>query len=248
MSTKEKEAVEGDVKEKQKGGAEEKASGENKEVPQREDSSEVVLQSLFAFKEGMSAVYDELGNRIPVTVLRYEPWVVTQVKTPEKEGYSALQVACGAKPAKRCTKAERNHFKAAGFENGARFVKEVRQEIPDSVKVGQRVSLQSLSKGDLVKVTSYSKGRGFSGAMKRWGFGGGPASHGAGFHRKPGSIGNCTWPGRVMKGRKMPGHYGNQKFTYRNIKVVDILPDENVILIKGPVPGAKNALVQITKG
>lgn len=215
---------------------------------QKESSGKSVkLGSVFAFKMGMTSVYDDNGEVVPVTVLKYEPWFVSQLKTKEKDGYEAVQVACRAKKAKRASKAEVNRFKAAGFENGAQLVREVRQNLPDGVMVGQRVELESLAKGDNVRLTGTSKGHGFAGVMKRWDFAGGPASHGSGFHRKPGSIGNRTWPGRVIPGKRMAGRWGNDTVTLKSVTVVDVLPDENIVLVRGPVPGSRNSLVQLMK-
>jgi large subunit ribosomal protein L3 len=209
--------------------------------------SDIKLNGLFAFKEGMATVYNEQGEAIPVTVLRYEPWVVSQIKTNDKDGYSALQVACGAKKSKNSNASEKGHFKAAGFENGAQYVRELRMEIPADAKLGSRVSIESLQKGDVVKITGQSKGHGFVGSMKRWNFAGGPGAHGSKFHRRPGSSGNRTWPGRVMPGKKFPGHYGDEKTTVKSIQIVDVLPQEGVVMVKGPVPGARNSLVRLVK-
>lgn len=205
------------------------------------------LNGVFAYKLGMSTVYDENAVAVPVTVLKYEPWFVSQIKTEEKDGYTAVQIASGIKKAKNSNKAEQGHFKKAGFENGAKDVREIRQDIPAGVELGQKVSIESLTPGDMVQLTSKSKGRGFAGVMKRWDFGGGPASHGSGFKRRPGSIGNRTWPGRVIKGKRMAGHYGDENITVKNIKVIDVLTEENVILVKGPVPGGRNNLVKLMK-
>lgn len=205
------------------------------------------LNGLFAFKEGMATIYNEQGEAIPVTVLRYEPWFVSQIKTNEADGYEAIQVACEPKKAKNSNKAEKGHLKGAGFENGAKFVKELRQAIPEGLSVGAQVSIDSLAKGDIVKMTSKSKGKGFAGVMKRWNFAGGPGSHGSKFHRRPGSSGNRTWPGRVMPGKKFPGHLGNETVTVKNVEIVEIIHAENVVLVKGPVPGAKNTLVKLVK-
>lgn len=205
------------------------------------------LNGLFAFKEGMATIYNEQGEAIPVTVLRYEPWFVSQIKTNEADGYEAIQVACEPKKAKNSNKAEKGHLKGAGFENGAKFVKELRQAIPEGLSVGAQVSIDSLAKGDVVKMTSKSKGKGFAGVMKRWNFAGGPAAHGSKFHRRPGSSGNRTWPGRVMPGKKFPGHLGNETVTVKNVEIVEIIHAENVVLVKGPVPGAKNTLVKLVK-
>lgn len=205
------------------------------------------LEGLYAFKEGMSTVYNENGEAVPVTVLRYEPWFVSQIKTDEKDGYTALQLACGAKKSKNSNKAEKNHLSGAGFENGARYVKEMRQSLPGEASVGAQVSIESLNKGDVVKITAKSKGHGFCGSVKRWSFAGGPASHGSKFHRRPGSSGNRTWPGRVMPGKKFPGHWGDEAVTVRNVVIVDVIPSENVLMVKGPVPGARNTLVKLVK-
>ncbi len=207
----------------------------------------VKLNGIFAHKVGMSQIYAENGEAIPVTVLKMDTWVVSQVKTKEKDGYEAVQVAGHAKRAVRTTKAEKGHLKKAGFENGAQHIKEFRQALPDGVTVGSRVSIDSLVKGDVVRITSRSKGKGFHGSVRRWGFAGGPASHGSKFHRQPGSSGNRTWPGRVMPGKKFPGHVGDETVTVRNVRIVQILADEGVILVKGPVPGARNTLVKLVK-
>lgn len=205
------------------------------------------LNGLFAFKEGMSTVYNEQGEAVPVTVLRYEPWVISQIKTNDKDGYEAVQVACLPKKAKNSNKSEKGHLAKAGFENGAQFVKELRQTLPEGAALGAQVSIDSLAKGDFVKITSKSKGKGFAGSVKRWGFAGGPASHGSKFHRRPGSSGNRTWPGRVMPGKKFPGHLGAETVTVRNVEVVEINTTENVVLVKGPVPGARNTLVKLVR-
>lgn len=205
------------------------------------------LDGVFAKKVGMSSVYGDAGEIIPVTVLKYEPLIVSQVKTKEKDGYEAIQVAFGPKRAVRTSDAERGHLKRAGFENGASFIREMRQSVPAGADVGARVSIESLQKGDVVRVTSRSKGRGFAGSVKRWNFAGGPASHGSKFHRAPGSSGNRTWPGRIMPGKKFPGHLGDETVTVKSVKIVDVLVKEGVILVKGPVPGGRHTLVRLVK-
>lgn len=207
----------------------------------------LLLNGLFAFKEGMATIYNDKGEAVPVTVLRYENWKVSQVKTNEKDGYEAVQIASVPKKAKNTNAAEVGHLKGAGFEAGARFVREIRQK-SEGVNVGDTVSINSLVKGDVVKITATSKGRGFQGSVRRWGFAGGPATHGSKFHRRPGSSGNRTWPGRVMPGKKFPGHWGDETITVKNVVVVDVLANEGVLFVKGPVPGAKNTLVKLVKG
>jgi large subunit ribosomal protein L3 len=219
------------------------------EAPTNSTSSEqgLKLNGLFAFKEGMSTIFNDQGEAVPVTVLRYEPWVISQIKTNDKDGYEAVQVACHPKKAKNSNKSEKGHLAKAGFENGAQFVKELRQVLPEGVSLGAQVSIESLAKGDFVKITSKSKGKGFAGSVKRWGFAGGPATHGSHFHRRPGSSGNRSWPGRVMPGKKFPGQLGSETVTVRNVEVVEINSTENVVLVKGPVPGARNTLVKLVR-
>lgn len=212
-------------------------------------SEGIKLNGLFAFKEGMATVYNEKGETVPVTVLRYESWRVSQIKTQEKDGYTAVQLAAVPKKAKNASTAEVNHLKSAGFESGARYVKELRSDsLPDGLKLGDALSIDTLAKGDVVKVTSTSKGHGFQGSVRRWNFNGGPATHGSKFHRRPGSSGNRTWPGRVMPGKKFPGHWGDETITVKNVVVVDVIASEGVVLVKGPVPGSKNTLVKLVKG
>jgi len=209
--------------------------------------ADAVLDGIFAFKVGMTTVYDEAGNALPVTVLRQGQWVVSQVKTDAKDGYAAVQVACEPKASKNSSKAAAGHFKNAGSKAEFDHVHEIRQSKVDGINVGSRVSLDSLKKGDWVKITARSKGRGFQGSVKRWGFGGGPAAHGSKFHRQPGSGGQRTWPGRVMPGKKYPGHMGDRVVTISHVKIVDVIPEENVVLVKGPVPGAPNGVVRLMK-
>lgn len=215
--------------------------------PTAKASGAVQLNGLFLFKMGMSSVYSEAGEFIPVTVLKYEPLVISQIKTKESDGYEAVQVAGVPKKASRTTEAEKNHFKKSGFENGAKLIKEIRQSLPEGATVGQKIDIASLAKGDRVCVTARTKGRGFAGVHKRWKLGGGPESHGSGFHRIPGSVGNRTEPGRVMPGKKFPGHYGDETVSVKNLTVIDVVPEENAVLISGAIPGARNTLVQVMK-
>ena len=207
----------------------------------------VKLSGLFAHKVGMSSIYAEDGESIPVTILKMEPWIVSQVKTKELDGYTAVQIASRPKKAINTLKSEKGHLSKAGFENGAHFIKEFRQSLPDGVAVGQRVAITSLAKGDTVRITARSKGKGFAGSIRRHNFAGGPAAHGSKFHRQPGSSGNRTWPGRVMPGKKFPGHLGSETVTVKSVKIVDVLADEGILFVKGPVPGARNTLVKLVK-
>ena len=216
---------------------------------QSPSSEGVKLNGLYAFKEGMATVYNDKGESVPVTVLRYETWKVSQIKTQEKDGYTAVQLAAVPKKTKNASEAEKTHLKAAGFESGAQYVRELRTDkLPDGLKLGDALSIDTLAKGDVVRITSTSKGRGFQGSVRRWNFNGGPATHGSKFHRRPGSSGNRTWPGRVMPGKKFPGHWGDETITVKNVVVVDVIPSEGVVLVKGPVPGSKNTLVKLVKG
>jgi large subunit ribosomal protein L3 len=212
----------------------------------KEAKGGVQLNSLYAFKVGMSAIF-EAGERIPVTVLKYEPMIVSQVKTKDNDGYDSLQLAFVPDRASQTNKAAKTINAKAGFENGARFAREVRLDKATDATVGTKVAIDSLKKGDVVKVTGLSRGRGFQGPVRRWNFNGGPATHGTGFHRKPGSVGNRTWPGRVMPGKRMAGQWGHETATIRGLKIVDVLPEENVVLVRGSVPGSRNTLICLTK-
>ena len=196
-------------------------------------------------KIGMTRVYSETGSVIGVTVVEAGPCYVLQKKTEGKEGYNAIQVGFGAKKESRENKPMAGHFKSAG-QGCFYHVKEFRVDDPDQYELGQQINVSDLFKvGDIVDVTGTSKGKGFQGVMKRHGFAGGPGGHGSNFHRAPGSIGMCAWPARVIKGKKMPGRMGNDTILKKNTIVVDIRSDENVVLLKGSVPGAKNGLLKI---
>jgi len=212
------------------------------------EKKELCLSSVYAFKLGMSSIYDDKNRWVPVTFLQFQPWLVSQIKRKEKEGYNSLQLACMPQKNQRCSKALVRHLSPAGFKEGASYVREIRQENLKDVCVGQSVSIRSLQKGDVVQLSGISKGRGFAGVVKRWGFRGGPASHGGSSTlRSGGSVGNRTEPARVMPGRKMPGHYGTARVSVRNVKVMDVLPDQRLIVVKGAVPGARNSLVLLQK-
>jgi len=196
-------------------------------------------------KIGMTRVYDENGRSIPVTVIEAGPCVILQKKTVKKEGYNAIQLGFLEKKQSRLSKPEIGHCKRAGG-NGFYHIKEFRVNDPDAYEVGQQITLQEvLGIGDVVDISGNSKGRGFQGVIKRHGFSGGRATHGSNFHRAPGSIGCSAWPSRVVKGKKMPGRMGNETTTLKNLKIIDIRNEENVLLVRGAVPGAKNGLLNI---
>lgn len=221
---------------------------ENAEDVNAEEASAALpqLDSIFGLKKGMSAIYNENGVRVPVTVLECKPWTVTQLKTKESDGYEAVQIGFKTKKAKNSTKSELGQVKKIKQDAAFHYKKEVRCSIPENCELGSKVSLAAFQVGQKVQVTGKSKGRGFSGAMKRHSFGGGPASHGSGFHRRPGSIGMCTFPGRVMPGKKMPGQYGSKNITVKGLEVAAVNSDENLVLIKGSVPGAFNSMVRVS--
>lgn len=212
-----------------------------------DNAKEAKVNGLFLFKEGMTTVYGKNGEAIPVTVLRYEDCFVTQVKTVANDGYDAVQLGCGAKKEKNTNKSEKGHFSKA-IEVVPQFVKEIKGVDVAQLSLGDKVSIESISEGDVVSITSTSKGKGFAGVVRRYKFAGGPASHGSKFHRRPGSSGNRTWPGRVMPGKKFPGHLGSDTITVKNVEVIKVMPQEKVIMIKGPVPGSKNTVVKMVRG
>ena len=198
-------------------------------------------------KIGMTRVYDEVGQAVPVTVIEAGPCKILQVKTEATDGYSAIQVGFGDKKASRVNKAISGHLKKSNSD-GYYFIREFRIEDGSAYEVGQEVTLDTVMKvGDKVDVQGTSKGRGFQGVIKRHGFSGGGAGHGSMFHRAPGSIGCSAYPARVVKGKKMPGRMGNDTVLRKNVIVVDVRSEENVVLLKGPLPGAKNGLLKIFK-
>ena len=196
-------------------------------------------------KIGMTRVYDENGRSIPVTVIEAGPCTILQKKTIEKEGYNAIQLGFLEKKESKLNKPEAGHFKRSGGK-GYYHVKEFRVDNPESFEVGQTLTLAEVAAiGDLVDITGKTKGRGFQGVIRRHGFRGGRSTHGSDFHRAPGSIGCSAWPSRVLKGKKMPGRMGNETVTQKNLRIIDIRNDDNVLLVHGTVPGAKNGLLNI---
>lgn len=200
---------------------------------------------LLGKKIGMTRVYTVEGKAVGVTIIEAGPCVVLQKKTEAKDGYAAIQVGFGSKKESRMTKPEAGHAKAAG-KGGFYHIKEFRVADIEQYEVGQEIQITDIFKvGDLVDISGQSKGRGFQGVIKRHGFKGGRATHGSMFHRAPGSIGCSAWPSRVIKGRKMPGQMGNQAVTKKSALVMDIRPEQNVLLVKGPVPGSGATVLQI---
>ena len=205
-----------------------------------------MTNKLFGKKLGMTRYFLEEGKSVPATVLKVGPCVVVQKKTEEKEGYNAIQVGYFLKKEGQTNKPLRGHFKNAGVEC-FRHLREVPVDDPNDFEFGQEIKTDIFQIGDVVHVSGFSKGRGFSGVMKRWGFSGGRKTHGSRSHRVPGSIGCSATPGRVHKGKKLPGRMGNQRVTVKNLRVLDVRPDIDVVLIKGAVPGSRNGLVEICR-
>lgn len=200
---------------------------------------------LMGKKVGMTRVFSEEGATIPVSVIEAGPCIVLQVKTMKKEGYNAIQVGFSPKKENRVNKPEAGHCKASG-QAGFYHIKEFRVDNTDDYELGQTISVTDIfNVGDLIDVSGRVKGRGFQGVVKRHGFKGGRATHGSMFHRRPGSIGCSAWPSRVVKGKKMPGRMGNNVVTKKNLIIVDIRPEDNILLIKGSVPGAGEGLLQL---
>jgi large subunit ribosomal protein L3 len=197
-------------------------------------------------KLGMTGLFAPDGRYVPVTVIEAGPCVVTQIKTTATDGYNALQLGFSEVKAKRVTKPRQGHFRKSG-ETFFRHVQEFPVDNPEAYSLGQKITLEIFSVGERVDVCGTTKGRGFAGVIKKEGFSGGPKTHGSKCHRIPGSIGTSAWPSRVFKGRGMPGHYGVDHQTMQNIEIVDIRPEENILMVKGAVPGPTTGLVAVKK-
>jgi large subunit ribosomal protein L3 len=203
-----------------------------------------MIQGLIGKKLGMSQIFDETGLAHPVTVLEVGPCVVTQVKTPERDGYSAIQLGFGLD--KRLNRPEQGHRRESGFMS--RTLREVKADDVSEFTVGQVISADAFAPGELVDVIGTSKGRGFQGGVKRHGFRGGPRTHGQSDRlRAPGSIGSSATPGRVFKGLKMAGRMGGDRVTVQNLKVLRVDPERNLLLVQGSVPGANEGLVLVQR-
>ncbi len=194
----------------------------------------------------MTQVFAEDGSVVPVTVVQAGPCVVTQVKVPARDGYSAVQIGFGEQKEKKVTRPLKGHLDKVG-KGYFRILREVRVENPDEFEPGQVLDTSVFLIGDRVDVTGISKGKGFAGTVKRWGFSRGPVTHGCKNIREPGSTGCATFPGRVIKGKKMAGQKGNKRATVLNLRIVDVRPEENLLLIKGAVPGGINGFLLIRK-
>ena len=206
------------------------------------------MNGIIGRKLGMTQIFEETGAVVPVTVIEAGPCPVVQVRTAEKNGYQAVQLGFGAQKARRASKAEVGHAKGAGIEIPPAVLREFPVSEGSSPAIGDQVTVDAFEEGARVKVTGRTKGRGFQGVMKRYGFSGGNASHGATrIHRAPGSIGAGTNPSRVIKGKRMPGHMGDVQQTIRNLRVAKVDAERNLLYIRGAVPGPVNGYVFITK-
>lgn len=204
--------------------------------------------TLLGKKLGMTQVYDAQNVLVPVTVVEAGPCPVIQVKTVAIDGYNAVQLGFGAQKAKNASRAEVNHAKKAGVEVTPRVLSEVRLTEAATVKAGDVITVAAFTEGQVIDVLGVSKGKGFQGVVKRFRVGGGPASHGSMFHRRIGSIGMRQTPGRSWKNQRMPGHMGSEFRTVQNLRVVKIIADKNIILVKGAIPGANGDDVIIRAG
>ena len=201
-------------------------------------------KAILATKVGMTQIFNENGALVPVTVLQAGPCVVTQVKTAENDGYKAVQVGFVDKREKLVNKPQKGHFDKAGVSY-KRYVREFKFENAEEYSVKDEIKADIFAAGDKIDATAISKGKGFQGAIKRYGQHRGPMAHGSKFHRHQGSNGSATTPGRVFKGKGMPGHMGSKQITVQNLEVVKVDADNNLILVKGAVPGPKKSLVTI---
>jgi large subunit ribosomal protein L3 len=205
-----------------------------------------MLKGLIGKKVGMARLFMSGSEMVPVTVLEIGPCVVVQPKTKDKEGYEAVQLGFDPVAAERTTRPVAGHYKARGT-SAFRFLREFRVDDASQYEPGQQVLVDLFTIGERVHVTGTTKGRGFSGVMKRHGFAGGRKTHGSNSHRIPGSIGTSATPSRVLPGKKMPGQYGRARKTVKNLIVIDVRPEENLLLVRGAVPGANGGLVTVSK-
>ena len=207
-----------------------------------------MITGILGKKLGNTQVFKEDGTLVPVTVVQAGPGVVLQKKTAEREGHASLQIGFEGIKAHRVNKPLMGHFRKSG-KGAFRYLREFPVNDVEGFQLGDQITCdQIFQEGDIVDVTGTSKGKGFQGVVKRWGFGGGRATHGAELHRAPGSIGASAYPSRVFKGKRMSGHMGNRRITTQNLEVVSIKASDHIILIKGTVPGPKNGMVIIRKG
>ena len=201
-------------------------------------------KAILAKKLGMTQIFDDAGRVIPVTVVEAGPCAVVQKKTVENDGYEAVQVGFIDKKEKKANKPEKGHFAKAGVAP-KKFLREFKLDDVSGLNVGDEIKADVFAADDKVDVAGISKGKGYAGTIKRWGTHRGPMTHGSGYHRGPGSMGMCSYPGRVFKGKRLPGHMGVERVTVQNLTIVRVDAEQNIILIKGGLPGPKGGLLVI---
>lgn len=209
--------------------------------------AKISLPAFYGVKAGMTRIFDKNGNHVPVTVVKLIPNVISQVKTAEKDGYTAYQVAYNEKRASLINSPATGHLKKANIEKTFSELAEISVSEVSVDALGKETSIEEFAVSTYVDVTAPSKGKGFAGVMKRYNFAGGPASHGSHSHRRGGSIGCRATPARVWKEKKMPGHMGVETVTVQNIQVVEVNQEAGYMLVKGSIPGSKNGFVKIAK-
>jgi large subunit ribosomal protein L3 len=205
------------------------------------------MSGLIGQKIGMTRIFDDEGRAVPVTVVQAGPCPVVRLRTEETDGYSAVQLGFGRKKESRSSKAELGHAASVGLDYAPRVLREFRTAGDAEVEEGSELTVEIFDVGDRVKIVGTSKGRGFQGVVKRYGFAGSPASHGHPMSRTPGSMGPGTDPSRVIKGKRLPGQMGAKRQTIRNLEVVKVDPERNLLFLKGGVPGARNSYLFISK-
>ncbi len=209
--------------------------------------AKISLPAFYGIKAGMTRIFDQNGNHVPVTVVKLIPNVISQVKTAEKDGYTAYQVAYNEKRESLITSPAKGHLKKANIAKSFSELSEIVVPEVSADALGKEASLDQFPPATYIDVTAPSKGKGFAGVMKRYNFQGGPAAHGSHFHRRPGSIGCRATPARVFANKKMPGHLGVETSTVQNIQVVEVNLEAGFMLVKGSIPGSKNGFVKIMK-
>ncbi len=205
-----------------------------------------MVKEIYGTKVGMTQIFDENGVAIPVTAIEAKPLTVVAKKTADKDGYNAIVVSFGDVKEKNANKPHKGIFAKAGVEI-QKYLREIKVENVDEYEIGSKITVDAFTTEDNVDVQGTSKGKGFQGVIKRHGQHRGPMGHGSMYHRRPGSMGSTTTPGRVFKGKKLPGHMGSKTSTILNLEVVKVDADKNVILVKGSIPGAKKAVVRVRK-
>jgi large subunit ribosomal protein L3 len=205
-----------------------------------------MIKAIIGRKLQMSQIFAEDGTAIPITLIQAGPCTVTQVKTPERDGYSAVQIGFGSCKPKNVNKPMKGHLDKVG-KGYFQVLREIRMESASDHQMGEDLVADVFEIGERIDIIGTTKGKGYAGTIKRWGFQRGPDGHGSKNVREPGSTGNATFPGRVIKGKKMPGQKGNKRTTVMNLRIIDVRPEENLLIVKGAVPGAENGIVFIRK-